>query len=385
MKNSKNLFLLSLMLGFLYFSCQDLSLNNPVEEVLNLPAEPFDYENLSIPDHMKGDFSRDHFNNSPFVVDEFIFSPQNPKITNQGATLGRVLFYDKNLSINNSVSCASCHRQELAFSDFSKGSVGFGGKVTPRNSMAIINVAVNNNLFWDSRVSSVKELILNPVQNHIEMGMESISNLEKKLAQKDYYKELFMQAYGVPNVTANRISDAMTQFLLSMTSTNSKFDQGVSNGFSNFTPLEKLGRDIFNSDIAKCSQCHASNNFSGPDSPGGEYGGPTIKGTANIGLDLSYQDNGLGKGKFRIPSLRNIALTGPYMHDGRFATLEEVIEHYNSGIKAHHALDKKLKNETGNPQKLNLTQIEKQALVAFLKTLTDESLTKDPKFSNPFN
>jgi len=330
----------------------------------------------------------------------FGFNQQNPQITNTGATLGRVLFYDPQLSLNNRIACASCHKQELAFSDDVAGSVGFAGKTTPRNSMAIVNAGFNRNLFWDSRSGSVRDLAARPIQNHIEMGMEEMSRLEAKLGQIDYYAPLFQQAFGTKAITSDRISDALAQFVCSITTAKSRFDQESVNGFTGFTSLENLGKGLFFSPRTNCSRCHATPNFAAPDFPGGEYGsgggdhfggggdpfggGQDLKGSANNGLALSYRDHGLGDDKFRIPSLRNIALTAPYMHDGSFKTLEEVIEHYSSGIQAHQSLDKNLRNADGSPLHPNLNSLEQKALIAFLHTLTDENLLTEVKYSNPF-
>jgi cytochrome c peroxidase len=308
---------------------------------------------------------------------------QNPRITNDGATLGRVLFYDASLSLNNAISCASCHHQNKGFSDGQAFSVGFEGKITPRNSMAIINAVTNNNLFWDSRSNSAFDLALKPVQNHIEMGMEDMSMLKSKLASLEYYPALFDKAYGSPEITEKNIADALAQFLCSIGSTNSKFDKGIRDGFLEFTPKEKLGKELFFSAKTNCSACHNGSNFSAPDFPGSSYGTPEVKGTANIGLDIVYKDQGKGNGKFRIPSLRNIALTGPYMHDGRFATLSDVVNHYNSGIANHPDLDENLKSG-GKAARMNLNNFEKDALIAFLETLTDYDMTQNSKFSNPF-
>lgn len=372
-----------------------------------LPDQVMDYASLQMPEHMKNTFlnfsnnifgkpaeqlnpglmNSPNFINDPNNVRFATMGPANPVVSNHGATLGRVLFYDTRLSINNSISCASCHKQELAFSDNAQFSKGFGGKITPRNSMAIINSGLNHNLFWDSRVHSVTQLALEPVRNHIEMGMESMEVLEKKLAATDFYPELFAKAYGKSAITSASIADAMAQFVCSIISSNSKFDKGVASNFSNFTELEKMGRALFFSSKAKCSECHAGSNFSAPDNPHSNdpYGSPEIGGTAVIGLELSAKDKGKNNGAFRIPSLRNVGLTAPYMHDGRFASLDQVVDHYNSGIQAHPDLDPKFIDKDGKPLKMNLNAIEKKALVAFLKTLTDESITKDPRYSNPFN
>lgn len=390
MKNKISL--LTALFGLFLFTAGCLK-NEPLPQPEALPVLPeqvYEYELKDLPEHMAGDFlfgnSNDVINTDPNFIPEFSgeFRTHNPAITNDGATLGRVIFYDKRLSINNAVACASCHLQERAFSDPVAGSEGFKGKITPRNSMAIVNVALNRNLFWDSRVHSAKELALKPVQNHIEMGMESMEILEKKLASLDYYPPLFQKAFGSGEVTADRISDALAMFLCSMVSVNSKFDEGIAQSFQNYNALEKMGKDLFFSNQTKCVQCHSGNNFAAPDSPGGEYGSREVAGTANTGLDLSPEDEGLGDGKFRIPSLRNIALTAPYMHDGRFETLEEVIEFYNSGIKGHPGLDPKLVAEDGEPMRMHLTDLEKKALLAFLNTLTDQSLMTDVRFSNPF-
>ena len=305
--------------------------------------------------------------------------------SNASATLGRVLFYDKRMSLNNTVSCGSCHHQAIGFSDRMPVSVGFGGKTTKRNSMSINNPVQFNNLFWDSRAQSTMDLSLRPVFDHIEMGMESDEMLEKKLAATDFYGPLFNQAFGTPEITRRKISLAITHFLSSMVSMNSKSDMVEANsGQVQFSMLEKMGHDLFFSERTGCFKCHSGSNFSAPDDPGGAYGAPTVAGTANVGLDKTYADNGKGNGKFRIPSLRNIELSAPYMHDGRFNTLEAVVDHYSHGIQAHPHLDANLKDKNGQPKKMNFTQEEKDALVAFLRTLTDPVFTKDPKYSDPF-
>jgi cytochrome c peroxidase len=303
--------------------------------------------------------------------------------SNASVKLGRVLFYDKRMSLNNTVSCGSCHHQSLSFSDRMPVSVGFGGKTTRRNSMSINNPVTFNNLFWDSRAQSPMDLSLRPVFDHIEMGMESDEMLEKKLAATDFYGPLFNEAFGSLEVTRRKVSLAITHFVSSMISMNAKSDK-VDNGLAQFTALEKMGHDLFFSERTNCFKCHSGSNFSAPDDPGGAYGAPTVAGTANIGLDKSYADNGKGNGKFRIPSLRNIELSAPYMHDGRFTTLEAVIDHYSRGIQAHPHLDANLKDGSGQPKRMNFTAEEKDALIAFLRTLTDVSFISNPKYSDPF-
>jgi cytochrome c peroxidase len=305
-------------------------------------------------------------------------------LSNEKVALGRVLFYDKKLSINNTVACGNCHQQQFAFCDQQALSDGFANKKTLRNSMSIQNVILNNSMFWDSRAGSPGEMSLNPVFNHIEMGIEDDAMLVSKVANASYYPSLFKKAFGSESITREKIGEAMTSFLVTTFSQQSKFDQGKRNDFKNFTDLEKIGKDLFFSSELKCSQCHSGENFMAPDGMGGGYGSPTVKGTANIGLEKVPVDKGKNNGSFKIPSLRNIALTGPYMHDGRFATLEDVLNHYSEGIQANANLDSKLKDGNGKPLKMNLDVVQKQALIAFLNTLTDENLIKNEKFSNPF-
>jgi cytochrome c peroxidase len=352
-----------------------------------LPDTAYDYS-LKMPPEFGPAFFQDSF-----IIIDFIggirINQANPPITNEGATLGRVLFYDPQLSINNRISCGSCHKQNLAFSDDVVGSEGFGGKITPRNSMAIVNAVLNHNLFWDSRSGNVLDLVTKPIQNHIEMGMENMEILEQKLGKVDYYPDLFQKAFGSPAVTKDAIANALAQFVCAITTVNSRFDQQKKVDFAGMTTLEKMGKELFFSSRTNCARCHAEPNFAAPDFPGGEYGGgfnssEDLKGTANNGLDLVFRDQGLGNGKFRIPSLRNIALTAPYMHDGRFKTLEEVVDFYSHGVQAHAHLDKNLRNADGSPLRPQLNALEKEAMLAFLNTLTDPSMLADPKYSDPF-
>jgi cytochrome c peroxidase len=326
----------------------------------------------------------------------------NPQ-TDNGATLGRVLFYDKKLSLNNTISCGSCHHQTHGFADLGATSEGFKGERTTRNAMALANAGLDGSYFWDLRTKTLEDLVLQPVGNHIEMGLDNTDNLVKKLQRTTYYPELFNKAFGTSEITRDRISMAMAQFLRSMVSNQSKFDQASTTGnFSTFTPEESRGRALFFNEL-HCTGCHSGNAFNS-------------RGTAqNIGLDVNYQDNGVGKittdkqnGVFKVPTLRNVELTAPYMHDGRFATLEQVVEHYNSGVQQHPNLSFFLNGFLwsgnggssntiplgcwscglgqggGTFKPLNINESDKKALVAFLKTLTDKSFVTASKFSNPF-
>lgn len=320
----------------------------------------------------------------------------------QKATLGRVLFYDKQLSLNNSVSCASCHKQAFAFADDVAFSKGFENMLTHRNSMPIQNLFSRHmvssdpvtagsqfGLFWDSRELSLMSMVLKPVANHVEMGIDNIDMLPAKLSALPYYKKLFNDAFGTEEITVDRIRQGITMFVSSIVTDNSRFDQNLaldSMGFSRtlsgkgMSALEMVGYNLF---IGKynCASCHNV-------LPGG-YTGTLFM---DIGLDESYTDLGIGtisrnpnqNGTFRIPNLRNVALTAPYMHDGRFKTLEEVIDHYSKGIKNSPNLDDRLRDDKKKPMKMNITNDDKRAIIAFLNTLTDYEMITDPKFSDPF-
>jgi cytochrome c peroxidase len=265
-----------------------------------------------------------------------------------------------------------------------KFSKGFNGEQTSRNSPALINIIAQKSLLWDGRVSSLEEMVLLPIKSHVEMGISKIENLPFKIANISYYPDLFEKAFGQREVTNEKIARALSQFLRSMVTHNTDFDNEY------FSPEEANGKELFFWKDAGCNNCHRGENLNQKGYPVS----PTIQSSfANIGLDEVYSDQGLGEldfinnGVFKIPSLRNIALTAPYMHDGRFSTLEEVVEHYNSGVKNHPNLDPLLKTGSGAaavPQRLNLSKKEKSDLVAFLKTLTDPKITTDVRFSDPF-
>ncbi|RMF28245.1 MAG: cytochrome-c peroxidase [Bacteroidetes bacterium] len=355
-----------------HYSDQELAVLN---EVLNLPAEPLDYR-VSVPAELGG-FS--------FFVD------------NDKATLGRVLFYDKKLSANGKVSCASCHLPEKGFADGKALSEGFAGELTERNSLAlgaVVNFESSYNgpvvsqragFFWDERARTVAEQSTQTLQNPIEMGAD-LEQLGEKLMQEEYYRILFRKAFGnrmnfVP--TSELITEALQEFVNSIATFNSKFDKGLrahgspSVSFSNFTAEENRGKELF---LQHCASCHDD-----------KVAVQRVN-IANNGLELNYKDRGVGavtnritdNGKFKVPMLRNVALTAPYMHDGRFATLEEVVEHYSSGIQPHPNLDERLRDENGEPKRLNLSEEDKAALVAFLHTLTDLGSLVQEKYLDPF-
>ncbi len=335
----------------------------------------------------------------PENTDEYFTSEP---LLNKQATIGRVLFYDKNLSANNVIACASCHFQENAFADGKQFSSGFKTEMTNRNSMAFNNLGSDNGgLFWDLRERNLQEMVLKPVSNHIEMGFTDIGLICKKLEQFPHYRTLFTEAYS-DGFTVKNVANSLKLFLTSIRSDNSKFDidfvldrQNYESDFENFTPEENYGKQLFVKRNA-CMDCH--NPFSNFQRGWSNW--------ANIGLDVVSADKGvqpdffdpfgertrITEGSFKIPSLRNIALTAPYMHDGRFATLEEVIDHYSDGIKFSTNLDWELTEINSTPgggfssgaKRFNYSERDKKALIAFLKTLTDYKMISDPKFSNPF-
>jgi cytochrome c peroxidase len=353
-------------------------IQNTIANALVLPGTPGNYANPTLPPR--------------FLVQPILGQDNTPAInpvTDAGATLGRALFYDKRLSLNQTISCSSCHQREHGFTDGRRFSVGFQGGLTGRNSMGLANARwyLRRAMFWDERAATLEDQVLQPIQNSVEMGM-TLPALVTRLAAEPYYGTLFTNAFGDAAITSDRISRALAQFVRSIISTRTKFDAGIPVNFSNFTAEENLGRQIFLGQVgnATCAACHGTDNF---------VPGPTIN---NNGLENPYVDKGVGaltgrpqdEGFFKVPSLRNIALTAPYMHDGRFATLEEVVEFYNSGVVNHPNLSPPLRNPPGTPgaglpRRLNLTNQQKAALAAFLRTLTDTSLPTDEKFGDPFN
>lgn len=316
------------------------------------------------------------------------------------ATLGRVMFYDKNLSIDRTISCSSCHKQNLAFADDLAFSKGVSNRVTSRNSLALGSVfnfaeyygdAAQGRIpfFWDNRATTVQEQARQTFSNEREMNMP-MHKVMDRVEEGDYYGVLFKETFGDSQVTEDRVLDAVSEFVNSMSSYRSKYDEELDKhyednsnlnniegaNFSGFTTAENLGKDLY---ISKCGNCHGAIN------------GFPAEVKANNGLQMDYEDQGIGaingssqNGLFKVPTLRNIALTAPFMHDGRFATLEEVVDHYSNGVQNHPNLSNKLK-QGGQAKSFNFSQGEKDALIAFLDTFTDEVMLDDEKYSDPFN
>jgi len=325
----------------------------------------------------------------------------NVPISNEKATLGRVLFYDKELSINRTISCASCHQQEFAFSDLAVASKGVDG-TTGRHSMRLVNVrfALEPRFFWDERAPSLEHQVTEPIKDHVEMGFSglnpnsSFNDLVSRLSALDYYRHLFNFVYGDNIINEIRIQESLAHFVRSIQSFDSKYDvgraqvQGNMINFPNFTSQENMGKMLFTmaptfspagnriSGGLGCQRCHQAPEFD------------IDPGSRNNGViqSISGQQDLTNT---RAPSLRDLfnpsgKLNGPLMHNGSFSTLESAILHYDDlSTNVNAQLDPRLR-PAGNPQKLNMTQVEVDAVVAFMRTLTGSAMYSDKKWSDPF-
>lgn len=308
-----------------------------------------------------------------FPTPEYDFEG-NP-ITKEGFQLGRLLFYDPVLSRDSTVSCGSCHQQFVAFAHSGHAkSHGIDNHVTLRNSPGLFNLPWQKEFFWDGGVAHIELVPLAPISNPLEMD-ESMRRVVYKLNRSSRYKGLFQKAFGKDTVDSQQILKALTQFNGLMISAESRYDRYRTRG-QILENDELAGLSLFTS---KCSSCHSGELFT----------------------DLSFRNNGLNTtftndtgrehtttlssdiGKFKVPSLRNVELTAPYMHDGKFLTLENVLDHYDHGVKHSATLDPLLIKGEGT-YGIQLTEEEKQKIILFLKTLTDHSFITDPRFSNPF-
>lgn len=330
---------------------------------------------------------------TPYVLDipshfpEMDIPDDNP-MTEEGVALGRKLFYEKLLSGDNTLSCASCHSPENAFSDNNQFSEGITGELGHRNSMALVNLGWNQSFFWDGRASTIEEQILEPVENPIEMH-ESWENAIEELTADKNYRDMFFKAFGVTTIDRELVAKAIAQFLRTMISGKSKFDVMYKSQYgypltaaeqtilNTVTNEEWAGLSLFEDlNGGDCFHCH---------------NGPLmqVQKFSNNGLDANFTDLGRGEvtgnpsdyGKFKVPTLRNLAYSGPYMHDGRFQTLEEVINHYSSGIEQSPTLDPLIEFSFQGGVQLDANQ--KLLLKAFLLTMTDESFIVNPDFQEP--
>lgn len=319
-----------------------------------------------------------HFPKMPIPAD-------NP-MSVEGVALGRKLFYEKKLSLDNSISCASCHSPQTAFSDHNPVSAGVNGTLGTRNSMALVNLGWQTFFFWDGRSKTLEEQILEPVPNPVEMH-QSWEKAVQKLNADINYKNDFYKAFGESGIDKYKVSKAIAQFLRTMISGTSKFDvmYKIENSLPlsgtdqqvTITPEEWAGYDLFKSlNGADCFHCH---------------NGPLmqVQKFSNNGLGATFPDIGReaitgninDRGRFKVPTLRNIEFSGPYMHDGRFQTLDEVIEHYSSGIIQSPSIDPLI--EFASQGGVQLDEEQKFLLKKFLLTLTDHRFISNPAFQQP--
>jgi len=296
---------------------------------------------------------------------------KNP-ITQDGFALGKALFYDPILSRDGTISCGECHRQDFGFThhghDISHGIDNLKGI---RNSLALQNLAWQPDFFWDGGVGDLDFVPIAPIENPVEMD-EKTGNVLEKLRKTTTYPTMFKKAFGTDDITSQRFLKALSQFMLSLVSANSRYDKYVRNEGVSLTTDELAGMNLFKQ---KCSSCHAGELFSDNSF---RNNGLTIQGEKDEGR-FRITENVADKYKFKVPSLRNISATKPYMHDGRFFSLDAVLDHYAGGVQNTPNLDEKLKE---NPQLgIPLSAQEKQQIIAFLQTLTDEEFLTNKRFS----
>jgi len=392
----KSLFhLLSLLLFVILFvSCQDdpalqENMNNDnyaiISKYLNVPEVPYNYTPQP-PQHAGS------FQGNP---DDKFLHPEQIKLRNYKARAGRALFYDTRLSQNNTVSCASCHHPDKAFADNFQASMGFDGIKGQRNSLALGNTvgfefaygpeeSTESAAFsWDDTVENLQAQIKMALTHDVEMGM-TMDEVVRRVREEELYQALFDEAGPHREINEDFVLEAIEAFVNSIIAVDSKFDKEMNKisfpdpnvDFAGFTEEENRGKALFNQN---CSSCH------------GKAHTGVVKAASNNGLELNYSDQGKGAvtgmvedlGVFKVPFLRNIALTGPYMHDGRFETLEEVINHYSENIQPHQNLGNQLRNLEG-PKRFDFSDSDKDAIIAYLYTLTDNSIATTDKYLNPF-
>lgn len=306
---------------------------------------------------------------------EIVYNLDNNPVTDAGFELGKKLFYEGRLSANNAIACAFCHEQAFAFTHHGHNlSHGVNGGIGFRNAQPIQNLGYQTSFMWDGAASHLDLQPIIPLTSEVEMG-ETLSNVVQKLSADSYYQNQFAKAFDGGEVNSENILKALSQFMLMMVSSNSKYDKYVRNEDNvTFTQLEQDGLATFTN---KCASCHASDLF-------------TDQSFRNNGLPVNPQLNDKGRFdilenpddlyKFKVPSLRNVEVTYPYMHDGRFSTLQVVLDFYDSGITDNGNVDNSLLKEDGT-YGISLSDYEKESLIDFLKTLTDNEFLTDERFS----
>ena len=299
-----------------------------------------------------------------------VYDFKNNPLTEEGFLLGRQLFYDPILSKDNTISCASCHLQATGFTHVDHDlSHGIEGKIGTRNSLTLQNLAWSKTFMWDGGVNHLDVQALAPITSEVEMN-ETLENVIIKLQHSEKYQELFYRAFGTKKITGQLTLKAISQFVVSLTTSNSKYDKVIRKE-EKFTEMEQKGYDIFKQ---YCSSCHkepllTNNGFK-------NNGLPIDKDLKDIGR-MKITQNSRDSLLFKVPTLRNIEFTFPYMHDGRFKTLNEVVKHYNSGVLKSSTLSKELLIP------MNLSDNQRTELVSFLKTLSDKDFLFNPKYSYP--
>lgn len=328
---------------------------------------------------------------TPYQFPKLVMFPPMPisdqnQVTEEGVDLGRHLFYDPILSADSTMSCASCHRQESAFADGSvQFSKGINGHLQPRNTMPLFNLAWYAAFFWDGKASSIEAQVFHPVRTQTEMNLDW-TIAEKRIQNSDFYQKKFNAAFDKQPIDSTLIAFAIAQFERTLISHNSKYDSALRREVI-FTYDEHKGLELVTDQTkGDCLHCHPIDG-----SALGTTGRFSNNGLDNFTSLEAYPDKGRAAitgnpknvGQFKIPSLRNLLLTAPYMHDGRFETLEEVLDFYSEGVQPSFNIDSKmgLAHQGG----VQLTKIEKAQIIAFLHTLTDSTFIQNPKFSNPFS
>lgn len=301
--------------------------------------------------------------------------PANNPMTVEGVALGKKLFFDPILSANNTMSCASCHNQKFAFVDSNRRfSVGIDNIAGNRNSMPLFNLGYQKKFFWDGGAADLESQVIGPIENPVEMH-ENLGRLLTKLNAHAEYPTLFRKVFGGNTITTSMLMKAIAQYERTIISGNSKYDQ-YKQGKVQLTDAEMRGMEKFvNDSVGDCAHCHTM---------GGTFSSFEFR---NNGVDSIYADPGryritlIGSdsGKFKTPSLRNIALTAPYMHNGRFTTLQQCLDHYNTGFHYGPHLDVIMSTNKKN----RMTAQDMQDIIAFLNTLTDQSLLTNPAFAKP--
>ncbi|WP_407556979.1 cytochrome-c peroxidase [Winogradskyella sp. 4-2091] len=311
----------------------------------------------------------------PSNFPDIVYNLDNNQVTEAGFELGKDLFYEGKLSSNNAIACAFCHEQAFAFTHHGHNlSHGVNGGVGFRNAQPIQNLAYQTSFMWDGAASHLDLQPIIPLTSEVEMG-ETLSNVISKLEADSYYQEQFARAFEGGEVNTENMLKALSQFMIMMVSSNSKYDKYVRNEDNiTFTQLESDGLNTFQN---KCATCHATDLF-------------TDQSFRNNGLSINPQLNDLGRYdilentedlyKFKVPSLRNVEVTYPYMHDGRFATLEVVLDFYDSAMVDNGNVDDELLRGDGS-YGITLSDYEKESLIAFLQTLTDYEFLEDERFA----